>query len=300
MPAEQTRAASAVVPEDAPGRVRISGIQTRPGHLAPGEALIDRIFETVTASFAAAGVDRSDIDSVVLAADDLADGRSITTMLHATAAGAYRNDELRVTNGSLVAVGLAALRVTAGLSGRCLVASWWAPTAGSAPLAAASVGVRDHYKFLSPDRFVEEPTGAGCAACIVDAGIAADGLDLEAFAWAQADFGKWLAHDVEPAGVQARLGADLSARCGGLDNRGVAVASATAAEKSWHVAAEASGVGSAWRWLERGDHVGIADGLFLLADLTAALSPGEQGIALATGSPQFLVAEGVSVRRANA
>ena len=77
----------------------------RTGPLQSFESLEERVFTTVEAALGSTGVVRDEVDSVVLAADDIADGRAITTMLHATAAGAYFLDEIRTTNGSLTAQG---------------------------------------------------------------------------------------------------------------------------------------------------------------------------------------------------
>jgi len=54
--------------------VGIAGLLADVTPLAPGEALIERIFATTRAALDQASVAFEDVDSVVLAADDVADG----------------------------------------------------------------------------------------------------------------------------------------------------------------------------------------------------------------------------------
>jgi hypothetical protein len=276
---------------------QVASVHARAGALEEGEAIIDRVFATARGALDAAGIDRSEIDSVVLAADDVADGRSITTMIHASAAGAYRNDEVRVTNGALTALGIAGLRVATGVSRLSLVASWWLPSADPSAVASASIGARDDYGFTRRERFASEPAGAGCVACVVGAELPAPVLGLEGFVWTQADFGAWLGRMDEPRASQERLGNQIRERCGGFDQDGVLAHSATGPEADWSAAIEAAGVAEGWSSRTRGDHAGVAEGLFLLADLGTTLGAGEQGLIFATGSPQFLLLESACVRR---
>lgn len=281
---------------------QVVGFAARTGELEPGEALIDRVFATVRASLDSADVPFADIDSVVLAADDVADGRSITTMIHATAAGAYRKDELRITQGSLTALGIAALRVSCGISERSIVASWWEPTAEPAEIARTSVDARDGFRALvSPARFAGERSQGGCVACVVEPAGGSGGLLIDGFTWGQADYRAWLAGDGEPEGVLRRLGTDLRARCELPASGGVFATSATGDAQHWEHAKSAAGIGSDWRPLETtGVHHGIADGLISLARMAPALDIAEPGVVMATGSPHFALTEAVLVRRADA
>ena len=112
------------------------------------------------------------IDAVVIAADDLADGRSITTMLHATAAGAYLKDEIRTTNGSLVSPRVSApCGYKAGFSktvlrGRRLVAANGrcreSIASGRASTRAGGRALVDPASSLFPC-----PTVGACAACVL-------------------------------------------------------------------------------------------------------------------------------------
>ncbi len=280
----------------------ISGLVAKTGELRPGEALIDRVFVTVRAALDAAGVDRDEIDSVILAADDVADGRTITTMIHATAAGAYLKDELRVTQGGLTALGLAGLRVASGLSRRSIVAAWWQPSAPPEDIARAAIDVRDGSRSLMPPERLEFDRSSGaCTACVVGPAGEPGELRLDAFAFGQADYRAWVAGDGEPAGVLRRLGADLAERCGPLDPRGRIATSLTAGEDDWREAENAAGVGPEWERVGASPvHHGLADGMVVLSRLASLLTPGEQGVVLATGSPFFLQVEGAVVRRADA
>lgn len=86
--------------------------------------LSELIFDTVRASVDDAGVDMADIDSVVLAAHDLVDGRSLSSMVTAPAAGAYLRDETRYSDDGGAALAGAVARLEAGDNQRSIVAAW--------------------------------------------------------------------------------------------------------------------------------------------------------------------------------
>lgn len=86
-------------------------------------SLTDLIFDTVTGALANAGARMDQMDSVVLAAHDLIDGRSLSSMVTAPAAGAYMRDEIRLAEDGLVAASLAAARIEAGESEFSVVAA---------------------------------------------------------------------------------------------------------------------------------------------------------------------------------
>ncbi len=87
-------------------------------------SLTDLIFASVTAALRDSGVDVRRIDSVVLAAHDLVDGRSLSSMVTAPAAGAYLRDEIRLASDGLSALSLASARVEAGETEYSIVAGW--------------------------------------------------------------------------------------------------------------------------------------------------------------------------------
>src|SRR5690606_12486030 len=87
-------------------------------------SLTDLIFLGVSAALRDAGVSMQEVDSVVLAAHDLVDGRSLSSMVTAPAAGAYLRDEIRISGDALSAVSLGAARIAAGESRLTVVAAW--------------------------------------------------------------------------------------------------------------------------------------------------------------------------------
>ena len=270
----------------------IRAVTARRGDLADGESIEERLFETVSACLDAAGLERDDIDAVVLAADDLADGRSITTMLHATAAGAYLKDEIRTTNGSLVALGLGALRIKAGYSKVLLVAGWWLPTAEQESIARASIDARGGRALASREQLVPVASVGACAACVLSELDGDDALALHGFAFGQADYDGWLAGVDEPARLLGRLGADVRARVG---DTAPLESVARCPVGSWDGLLVAAGVarganelvGEAWH--------GLADGLVLLADVGAHASGAGATLIATTGVPAFLQAEAAVV-----
>lgn len=86
--------------------------------------LYELIFATVRDALDDAGLAITDFDSLVCACQDLTDGRSLSSMITAPAAGAYMKDEVRVSDDGAVALALAAARVESGLSERSLVVAW--------------------------------------------------------------------------------------------------------------------------------------------------------------------------------
>jgi acetyl-CoA C-acetyltransferase len=87
-------------------------------------SLTELIFDTVRAAVDDAGTSVGEIDSVVLAAHDLADGRSLSSMVTAPAAGAYLRDEVRYSDDGAAAFAGAVTRLEAGDNTRSIVAAW--------------------------------------------------------------------------------------------------------------------------------------------------------------------------------
>jgi acetyl-CoA C-acetyltransferase len=87
-------------------------------------SLNDFIFATVRRALADARVAIRDVDGVVLAAHDLTDGRSLSSMVTAPAAGAYLKDEVRLGEDGASALVVGTARVRAGASRRTIVAAW--------------------------------------------------------------------------------------------------------------------------------------------------------------------------------
>jgi acetyl-CoA acetyltransferase len=87
-------------------------------------SLSDMIFHCVSRALQHSCITIEQIDSVVLAAHDLVDGRSLSSMVTAPAAGAYLRDEIRLADDGLAAASLAAARIEAGESEFSIVAAW--------------------------------------------------------------------------------------------------------------------------------------------------------------------------------
>ena len=86
--------------------------------------LTELIFDAVRAAVDDSGHPIEDVDSVVLAAHDLVDGRSLSSMVTAPAAGAYLRDEIRFSDDGAAAFAAAVTRLEAGTSKRSIVAAW--------------------------------------------------------------------------------------------------------------------------------------------------------------------------------
>ncbi len=94
-------------------------------------SLEELIFKGVTEALHNARVSIESIDSVVLGAHDMIDGRSLSSMVTAPAAGAYLRDEIRLAEDGLVALSLASARVAAGESQYSIVAAWGRASEGN-------------------------------------------------------------------------------------------------------------------------------------------------------------------------
>ena len=82
------------------------------------------IFSTVRRAIDEGGRGMTGITSVVLAAHDLVDGRSLSSMVTAPAAGAYLRDEIRYGDDGAAAFAAAVVRIEAGETERSIVAAW--------------------------------------------------------------------------------------------------------------------------------------------------------------------------------
>ena len=86
--------------------------------------LSELIFRTVRRALDESADGLTGIESVVLAAHDLVDGRSLTSMVTAPAAGAYLRDEIRYGDDGAAAFAAAVVRIEAGEASRSIVATW--------------------------------------------------------------------------------------------------------------------------------------------------------------------------------
>jgi len=105
----------------------------------PGAASLEElVFAAASAALADAGVARSDLDGVCLAASDQLDGRSISSMHLAGPSGGYLVDEIKVTDDGAAALAAAVLRLEAGAS-RLVLAVSWTKSSDSPPGPAEAV-----------------------------------------------------------------------------------------------------------------------------------------------------------------
>lgn len=106
------------------GNTFLAGYALNVGWRYPEVNLQEWVFGTVRSAISRSGLVVNDVDSVVIAAQDLVDGRSLSSMLTATAAAGYLRDEVRVADDGAVALSLADSRINAGLSDVTVVAAW--------------------------------------------------------------------------------------------------------------------------------------------------------------------------------
>ncbi len=95
-------------------RVGIIGLGQTRCERSKKEIFFEASFEAATRALEDAGIERGDLDNIVLAGYDLAVGRTISNMYTAPAAGGYLKDEIRVSDDGLYALALALMRVRAG------------------------------------------------------------------------------------------------------------------------------------------------------------------------------------------
>ena len=105
-------------------RIGIIGIGELPHRWERSESLEEFVHEASRETLSNAGVEREDIDNTVLCASDLEDGRAISSMVAACPGGSYRKDMIKTTDTGIHALGLAAMRMEAGVFDTTLVMSW--------------------------------------------------------------------------------------------------------------------------------------------------------------------------------
>lgn len=109
----------------------------------------DLAFEGVRGVLADAGIDRADVDDVVICAHDLVDGRGIADMASAGAAGAYMKGETRTPNDGVFALAIGCAAVLGALADVVLVIGW----------AKSSEGFDDGVTATEFEPFVQRPVG---------------------------------------------------------------------------------------------------------------------------------------------
>ena len=104
--------------------VYIHGVSVIRSWRDTSQSLGDLIFANVSQALTNAGKTAADVDSVVLGAHDVVDGRGLTSMVTAPAAASYLKDEVRFSEDGLHALVQAVARVRSGHSKVSVVASW--------------------------------------------------------------------------------------------------------------------------------------------------------------------------------
>jgi acetyl-CoA C-acetyltransferase len=153
--------------------VSITGIGTaHPDAEGGPQSLESLIFASAGGALADGGLERRELDGVVLSASDQVDGRAIASMLSSGPAGAYLNDEINVASSPGHAVALACMQLLAGTHSRLLVSSW-----GMASETAS--GSTQAAERLSAEPFFERDGGITA--------LAATAMQAQAFRAASAD-----------------------------------------------------------------------------------------------------------------
>lgn len=134
-------------------RVGIVGIGSNGYETDMDVALEELVHGASRAALEDAAIDRDAVDNVVACADDLEDGRAISSMVAACPAGSYRKDFIKTTDTGIHALALAAMRIRAGVFDTCLVTSW----------AKASENDLSSIKSLEADPFYHRELGVGHA-----------------------------------------------------------------------------------------------------------------------------------------
>jgi len=101
---------------------------TRLGEAGKGKKLEDMVFEATASALRDACITQQEIDSTVLVGCDEFDGRSISSMLLATAGGSYLKDEIKVTDDGTHGLILAAMRILSGCYELSVVVGWCKPS----------------------------------------------------------------------------------------------------------------------------------------------------------------------------
>ena len=104
--------------------VYIEGIAIDIGWADATRSLTELIFSTTRRAIDDGKQPLDTIDSVVLAAHDMVDGRSLSSMVTGPAAGAYLRDETRFSDDGAAAFAAAVTRIEAMESRRSIVAAW--------------------------------------------------------------------------------------------------------------------------------------------------------------------------------
>lgn len=105
-------------------RIGIIGVGEPTYEREVSDSLEELVHKAAREALADAGLEREDVDNVVVCASDLEDGRAISSMVTASPGGGYRKDFIKTTDTGVHALGLAGMRMATGIFGTTLVLSW--------------------------------------------------------------------------------------------------------------------------------------------------------------------------------
>jgi acetyl-CoA C-acetyltransferase len=106
-------------------RVGIIGVtETKCEEMNRRDSTYDLVFKVTSQALKDAGIEQSDIDTVVMAESDQIDGRVIGAMAMALPAHAYGKDEIRVEDDGASAMALAYMRCLSGNFDTAVIVSW--------------------------------------------------------------------------------------------------------------------------------------------------------------------------------
>jgi acetyl-CoA C-acetyltransferase len=106
-------------------RVGIIGVtETRCEEMNRRDSTSDLVFRVTSQALKDAGLEQSDIDTVIMAESDQVDGRVIGAMAMALPAHAYGKDEIRVEDDGASALALAYMRCLSGHFDIAVIVSW--------------------------------------------------------------------------------------------------------------------------------------------------------------------------------
>jgi len=102
-------------------RIAIVGVGQTKCESKKKEVFYDIVYEAASKALQDAGMERSELDTVIEAGDDVADGRTISNMHTCTAAGGFLKDESRCAEDGTFSLAYAYMRLASGLFDTAMV-----------------------------------------------------------------------------------------------------------------------------------------------------------------------------------
>jgi acetyl-CoA C-acetyltransferase len=102
-------------------KVAIVGVAQTKCESKKKEVFYDTVYEAASKALQDAGMERNELETVIQAGDDVADGRTISNMHAVTAAGGYLKDESRCAEDGTFSLAYAYMRLASGLYDTAMV-----------------------------------------------------------------------------------------------------------------------------------------------------------------------------------